>query len=340
MLLEHSSQLQIMRPGQLSVHSEADPDRFTLMCFTMLHELESGWSTGLEFLGGDLYSEFWQTNMAPSFGQHGNVIWRRSGGLMFLAYEQPDDGHQDIATIANNSYARMLELATREGCNWPVRAWNYIPLINAGSGDAERYRKFCIGRAKALVSAGISDSLLCAGTAIGGDDNILRIFMLCSDTAAVNIENPRQISAYHYPRAYGPRGPSFARATAVHSDGDRPLLMISGTSSVVGHASRHAGDVAAQLEETIFNLNTLLAASADQLGVAETSHDFDQHSLLRVYVRHARDWPLIQARLLQQWPQVRLAGLRGDICRADLLVEVEAVTQMDRCYQQRSTAPR
>lgn len=329
MLLESDSQRRLQIPGHLQVQDFAAPDWHTLMRFNLAPGQKRGWSTGLEFLGGDLHNEFWQMNMPAASGGRENVVWRRCGGLMFLAYERPDDGSEDVSAIACSSYKRMLDVAMRHGCNWPVRAWNYMPLINAGDGDSERYRQFCRGRAEAMDAAGVISPRLCASTAIGGEENLLRIFLLCSDSPATNIENPRQISAYHYPREYGPRGPSFARATALHNGAESVLLMISGTASVVGHATLHVGDVSAQLEETIFNLGTMLSTSRIKLGAASAGSDgFDQHSLLKVYVRHAEHWPLIEARLLQEWPNSRFAGLRGDLCRAELLVEVEAVTRI------------
>ena len=100
--------------------------------------------------------------------------------------------------------------------------------------------------------------------------------------------------------------------------------MASGTASVVGHRSMHVGDVEAQLAEVVCNLETLFAEAAGQLGRPGLG-DFDAGSFLRVYVRHAADWPVIEHRLRERWPDARLAGLRGDVCRGDLLVEIEAV---------------
>jgi chorismate lyase / 3-hydroxybenzoate synthase len=153
----------------------------------------------------------------------------------------------------------------------------------------------------------------------------LRIMLLCGATPGINIENPRQVSAYHYPRIYGPRSPSFARATALVPDDGPALLMISGTASVVGHESVHGGDLDGQIEEIRLNLDALLETSAARLGRPALAH-FGPDSLMRVYVRAAGDWPRIAQRFAEIWPGVPLVGLRGDICRADLLLEVEAVT--------------
>lgn len=102
--------------------------------------------------------------------------------------------------------------------------------------------------------------------------------------------------------------------------------MISGTASVVGHRSLHENDVDAQLDEIIRNLEALMAESARELDCPGLE-EFNQHSLLRVYVRHADDWPAIERRLRKRWPDAPLAGLRGDVCRTDLLVEIEAVNR-------------
>lgn len=281
---------------------------------------------GLDYLGGDLIEEHWCVDDAVENGRDGDVVFRRSGELLFLAFECRDDSANDPAATVETAYADLLELAPRLGFPHLLRAWNYLPAINDGSGDRERYRRFCVGRARALIANGYRDSQVCAGTAIGGDEPRLRVYLLCGRAPGVNIENPRQVSAYDYPREYGPRAPSFARATALASGGDEALLMISGTASVVGHRSLHAGDVDAQLKEVIRNLEILLSESAARLGT-ETAH-FDGDSLLRVYVRHAEHWPAIERHLRAHWPAVRLAGLRGDICRSDLLVEIEAVSRL------------
>lgn len=279
---------------------------------------------GLAFLGGQLHEELWQLPGALRQGRRGDILWRQAGGLLYLECVLPDLGNIDPASLAEDAYRQLLEAAQVHGCPKLLRAWNYMSGINLGDGDQERYRRFCLGRAQALEAAGIDVPELCAGTAIGGDDPHLRIMLLAGTKAGINIENPRQVSAYHYPRSYGPRSPSFARATALPRSDGQVLLMISGTASVVGHETVHEGDLDAQIEEIRLNVDALLGESVGRLERPALAR-FDSNSLVRVYVRHAEDWPRIEARLAEIWPGVPLVGLRGDICRADLLLEVEAV---------------
>jgi chorismate lyase/3-hydroxybenzoate synthase len=321
-----SSLLDAWPADALRIEGELSEDSRALLQFALGESRPGAASCGLASLGGDLAGETWRVDASVDAGRDGDLRWRRAGDLLFLALEVEDDPASDPSPRVEAAYDRLLERAQRAGCRQLLRAWNYLPGINDGDGDEERYRRFCLGRASALERAGYGDGELCAGTAIGSDEPVLRIYLLCAPHAGINIENPRQVAAYRYPRRYGPRSPSFARATALPGADASWLLMISGTASVVGHETLHEDDAAAQLEEIIRNLETLLAEAAHQLGRAELA-EFDARSLLRVYVREAGDWPMIERRLRERWPAARLAGLRGDVCRSDLLVEIEAVSQ-------------
>jgi chorismate lyase/3-hydroxybenzoate synthase len=140
----------------------------------------------------------------------------------------------------------------------------------------------------------------------------LAVYAIAARDSGVQVENPRQVSAYDYPRRYGPRSPSFARATVAAG-----LLLTAGTSSVVGHRSVHGGDVAAQLEETLANLEALALAGGGP-GLAM----FDR---LKVYLRRRSDYELVAARLERELPGAQMLFLESDICRGDLLVEIEGV---------------
>jgi chorismate lyase/3-hydroxybenzoate synthase len=93
-------------------------------------------------------------------------------------------------------------------------------------------------------------------------------------------------------------------------------LAISGTAAVIGHASHHAGDVNAQADEAVANLHALLERAALPA--------FDAASPLKVYVRRRQDAGHIRAALAQHLdPAVPRILLHGDICRRELLVEID-----------------
>lgn len=311
--------------GGLTVDVDRQAGNSTLLQFDFGKTSPSSAPTGLERLGGNLESECWQSGESVETGGDDRLSWRRASTWMALSFECPDDGSGDLAALSSEGYRRILAIMRANGFENLLRAWNYMPAINHGSGDAERYRQFCLGRGQALEESGISEESLCAGTAIGTHAPGFRIHALAGEMPGINIENPRQVSAYRYPRRYGPRSPSFARATAMPGIDGSTLMMISGTASVVGHETAHPGNLEAQLDEVVVNIDALLEQSANRIGVPGLGR-FGAESLLRAYVRHKDHWPRVREHLEAAWPDARIVGLHGDICRSDLLVEIEAVT--------------
>jgi enamine deaminase RidA (YjgF/YER057c/UK114 family) len=146
------------------------------------------------------------------------------------------------------------------------------------------------------------------------------IYFLASRAAPTAIENPRQISAYHYPPQYGPQ-PAFSRASVLHQAAGA-MLFISGTASIVGHQTIHVGDAGAQTRETLANIEALLSEANRVAGAAS----FALGTLAyKVYVRHATDLGAVEAQLRSAvGSSARVVYLKADICRQDLLVEIEA----------------
>lgn len=135
------------------------------------------------------------------------------------------------------------------------------------------------------------------------------------------IENPRQTSAYRYPPKFGIHSPSFSRA-CVLSESAGTNLFVSGTASIVGHETIHHGDVSAQTRETLANLDALLEEANRVVGASRYSLDGLK---FKVYVRRPRDLDAIQSALAAS---LRTAApilyLQADVCREELLVEIEA----------------
>jgi chorismate lyase/3-hydroxybenzoate synthase len=137
------------------------------------------------------------------------------------------------------------------------------------------------------------------------------------------VENPRQVSAWRYPREYGPQPPSFARAMLPPTDSRMPLLL-SGTASVVGHATMHAGALLAQLGETFANFDALLGAARVRQPALPAA--FGAGTRLKVYVRDRADMPAIAEALHARFGgRVPLFLLHAAICRRDLAVEIDGV---------------
>ena len=256
--------------------------------------------------------ECWTVGAEVTSGASGELRWAAGNGWRFVAIEIDEAGFGGIEAASEHAYDRLLAHVSAAPERHLQRIWNYLDAINAGSGDNERYRLFCNGRARSLAAHGIAHYP--AATAIGhhGPKGLLQVYALCASEPGRALENPRQVSAWRYPRQYGPTAPSFARAMRLSAG----ALAISGTAAVIGHASHHAGDVAAQADEVFANLGMLL----ERAGLAA----FDAHSPLKIYLRRPQDAAAIRASLARHLdPSVPHLLLHGDICRSELLVEID-----------------
>jgi chorismate lyase/3-hydroxybenzoate synthase len=257
--------------------------------------------------------ECWEIEGEVVTGRDGTIRWSRGGGWLFASISLDETDYGDVESAAEHAYRALAGFVVQQPERHVLRVWNYLAAINQGEGDAERYKHFCSGRARGMgVAFGEGFP---AATAIGHLDPrpLLQVYLLAGTQPGLRVENPRQVSAWRYPRQYGPTPPSFARAMRLPGS---DALAISGTAAVIGHASAHHDDLQAQLEETLANLEALLAS-------ADMPAGFDTHSPLKAYVRHPADARVVRDFFRQRLPGVPALLLHGDICRGELLVEID-----------------
>ncbi len=258
--------------------------------------------------------EVWRAGAPVRSGREGDLRWSSDGEHLFVALELDEALHGGIEAAAEQAYRSLRRFIAASPMPHCLRLWNYLDAINEGDGDDERYRRFCAGRAIGMRDGG--DAPYPAATAIGRQDGVrvLQVYGLAGRRPGTPVENPRQVSAWRYPRQYGPTAPTFARGMR---DADGQLL-ISGTAAVVGHASRHHDDLAAQVEETWANLGSLLQESA----VGDPR--IGRRTRLKAYLRDPADAGFVAAAVAARAPDLGgLLLLGGDICRRELLVEID-----------------
>ena len=247
------------------------------------------------------------------------IRYAEDGALQFGVLEL-DERIAGIEATAAAGYARITDFVRARGYPHLLRSWNYLDAITEGHGDEERYRRFCVGRAAGL---GMFDAgTLPAASALGRRDGVrtLQVYWLAARMPGTPLENPRQLSAYRYPRDYGPQPPSFARAM-LPPGADMPLLL-SGTASIVGHESRHHDCIESQLVETFANFDSLVATARAQRPTLPPH--FGSGSRLKVYVRDREQLPRVAAALdALLGPAVPRILLHAAICRRELQVEID-----------------
>lgn len=267
---------------------------------------------------GETRVEIWPAASSPTRGTSGAFTFAHDGDVLFASASFAED--QSIDQVARRVYDEAIELIRSQGYPQFLRMWNHVGSINEVEKGRERYQSFCAGRYDAFAAAGLHDTNLPSASAVGMPGRGLIVYFLASRTPGVQVENPRQVAAYHYPPQYGPKPPSFSRGTIFRGAGG-VAVYISGTSSVLGHASVHDGDVIGQLDETLRNVDAVLQRAIPGGGLADLVS-------VKTYLRRAEDAAAVQPRLTAALPAgCQQILLQADICRSELLLEIEGVAK-------------
>jgi chorismate lyase/3-hydroxybenzoate synthase len=257
----------------------------------------------------------------------------RSGALVWLSRTVPGAGRLAPDALQRSVAGAYAELggaiaATRTSA---LRLWNYLPDPHDRMGPAlDRYMVFNAGRHDGYrhwFDAGSFERSLPTATAVGvaGDDLVVQC--LASDAAGHAVQNARQRPPWQYSSRYGPVPPTFSRGT-VALVGGRRLVLIGGTASIVGEDSVHIGDPAAQLEETLRNLASVIAEAAD--AGESLPHSLARLAEMRVYVAREADAPAIYATLRERCAgAARIEMTVAHLCRPELLVEIEGIAELN-----------
>lgn len=227
----------------------------------------------------------------------------------------------ELETATRELYRRIFSATSGRHL---YRIWNYVPRINAVNEGLENYRRFCRGRSLAFEDqfGAAYQRQLPSASAVGALEGPLAIAFLAGVAEERHFENPQQVPAFEYPTIYGPRAPSFSRATLVGNAESRKLF-ISGTAAIRGHATIATGDLSGQLACTRENLALIAqtAGAGPNTGAAD-----NWQRMFKVYVRHPGDLPHVRDDLERHLlrPDDTISFLHADLCRTDLLVEIEA----------------
>jgi enamine deaminase RidA (YjgF/YER057c/UK114 family) len=273
-------------------------------------------------LGGGAAYEIWTASKPVSQSQDELMTGAGNEDIFFGRMSFQNNAAEDLSEVAFRAFSGIFEFLQRSAYPNLLRVWNYFPEINAIKNDMERYHGFSIGRHEAFVryQKKVEDSP--AACALGSHGGPLVIYFLAARSPGLQIENPRQTSAYKYPKQFGPRSPTFSRATLAFK-GAAQTLFISGTASILGHDTVHHGSVNLQTRETLANILAVID-QACQKGFEFAG--FENGLALKVYVRHPGDAGVVLDIIHAEWGALQeLVVLQADICRTDLLLEIEAV---------------
>lgn len=223
--------------------------------------------------------------------------------------------------------------ATGLGLRDAVKLWTVFPstpevrsedafiAFNGGRADVfeavDFHRSGAAGAPRYPASTGVGaldDTAPLSGIAVAGE------------TAALQVENPGQVSAFRYPSRRIARPALFSRAVALDVGSD-VMTLVAGTGSTVGARTAHVGDPAAQAEQVLRNVDRLI--SRENLTAAGLPVDAGGLATLSHVVVYAADEQAEEAarevcsRMLP--PAVPMLLVRSRLTRADLLVEADGI---------------
>lgn len=289
-------------------------------------------NVALPALNGSAPYEVWFADEPVAHTKSAGIAFAKTSSILFGCASASQREGDHLEDITKSLYGQIFDGMDQLGMPHFSRVWHYLPAINSAEDALERYRRFSIGRHEAFLAKGRQiERDAPAASALGsqsvaGQSGQLVIYFIATTERGTPIENPRQVSAYRYPEQYGPKSPTFARAFLAPVS--QNIFYVSGTASIVGHETLHAGNVRAQTRETVANI-LALKNEAEKRG----ANIERQATHMKVYVRHAADIDLVREEIEAELvaknifrKNTDIVYFEADICRRDLLVEIELLS--------------
>jgi enamine deaminase RidA (YjgF/YER057c/UK114 family) len=293
---------------------------------------------------GSVAVEIWA--IIPKERESVKVTYSRKipGKLAFVEHEQEKylyltgvwSDEEDIKKGALLNYERINRILkqSRFKPEDVFRYWLYLKNING----KERYAQLNQARTEYFKNLSFSRRWSITGrnsypssTGIGtkGPNVLIELVALQGGAQLIPIENPFQTHTDKYSKgqSVGNYTPKFCRAMVLKTDSFTKIF-VSGTASIVGGETRHLGDVNAQTKETINNIKRLISKdNLNHYGLNKSAglKDFLQ---LRVYIKKRDHFKKIRSICEKNFPNIPILYLNADICRDELLVEIEGLVMI------------
>lgn len=248
----------------------------------------------------------------------------------------------DTRKAAEASFMLMKEILDNEGFVFDniVRQWNYIGNILEIKNELQNYQVFNEVRNE-FYNDYRHVHCFPAATGIGmKHGGVILDFCAVADNNLVPkpVDNPNQVNAYEYGqqvlKGKTDRGkdikhpPQFERALLMAGK-NSSTLFVSGTASIIGQETIGINDIEKQTEITIDNINKLTDRNRMALMTGGDSDEEERVILIRVYIRNQNDFGVVKSICEKSFPEVPAVFVEADVCRDNLLVEIEAEVLID-----------
>ena len=246
----------------------------------------------------------------------------------------------DILLQSNTSFQKLQYILDEERMEFSdiIRQWNYIEQITAtveyNNSKSQHYQIFNDVRSKFYHQSDFRNGYP-AATGIGMDCGGIIIDFIAikfgNEGSVIPVKSSVQLDAYTYSKEvlgnnnsmgdFCRTTPKFERAKIIITP-ENKWIFISGTAAITGELSTAEQTVVYQTEMTIQNILSLISIENLQkhgISISEKANI----NYLRVYVKYSKDMKQVQETCQKYFPHIPIAFIVADICRPELLVEIE-----------------
>jgi enamine deaminase RidA (YjgF/YER057c/UK114 family) len=241
----------------------------------------------------------------------------------------------------------MKDILTAESISFSdiVRQWNYVENIvevntDDGNKPVQNYQVLNDTRSVYYSQLNFQHGYP-AATGIGMNyGGILLEFyavMPFDKVEIVPVKNPKQVDAYNYSQEVlvgdsikelpQKTTPKFERAKYLSMNGHKTIF-ISGTASIHNEVTIGIDDVEKQTLVTLENISELVTNENLTNSGASDIEGILNYSFLRIYVKESSDLEIVKSICDKKFNNTSISYLIADICRDNLLVEIEGVAEL------------
>lgn len=275
------------------------------------------------------------------FGSHALAVAYDGIRWVYCAGVKPRSSLRGVYPQTLDALRRLRAALERAGSSFDrvVRTWFYLGGITEPEAGVQRYQELNRARTDfyrdirfhcSSLASSPSQGIYPASTGIGRAGRGLVASCMALETRRVDVfllplENPQQTPAYAYNSRYSSQSPKFSRAVVLGL-GNYVTTWVSGTASIVNADSCHPGDPERQTEQTIDNIERLIAAENFTLhGLKGAGARLQDLAKIRVYLKQPEDLAKCRAVCERRFGAVPAIYAVAGICRPELLVEIEGV---------------
>lgn len=254
--------------------------------------------------------------------------------LLFVEGIAASDFSESVSCQSEEVFARLDGVLSANGFEVDdiVRQWNYIGNIVACRDGKQNYQEFNDARTRYYAKGGWRNGYP-AATGIGavGEGIVVGAIAYRSVRGGVYpIDNPLQVAAHIYSKSVlideavdaVKSTPKFERAKLIER-ADGACCFVSGTAAIRGEESVDRSSARLQTIKTIENIEYLVSKE-NLVRFGCKAYDL-RCAKLQVFIKRAEDYDCVRSVVEQAYPQVATVYTIADVCRSELLVEIEGI---------------